>query len=234
MINSSVNRKTARKRFSIDDRVQIHNFLSDDVLQQVLGELDQAPFNLVYVLDDKIQTTSREKMDSMSVQDKQAINQHIAMQAAEGVGFLYGSCHMGVGRPDNLGAGMTALFDFIQSEEMLDFMRTVTSDKSIAEATGHYTKYQPGHFLTRHRDMVENERRLFAYVLNFTGEWHPDWGGLLQFYEEDGTPRNAWSPTFNTLNVFDVRHIHAVTYVTPFAKAPRLSLTGWFNAANRN
>ena len=65
MINSSVNRKTARKRFSTDDRVQIHNFLSDDVLQQVLGELDQAPFNLVYVLDDKIQTTSREKMDSM-------------------------------------------------------------------------------------------------------------------------------------------------------------------------
>ncbi len=35
-------------------------------------------------------------------------------------------------------------------------------------------------------------------------------------------------PAFNTMALFDIRHVHSVTYVTPFAKQPRLSLTGWF------
>jgi len=26
----------------------------------------------------------------------------------------------------------------------------------------------------------------------------------------------------------DVRHVHSVTFVTPFSTQPRLSLTGWF------
>jgi Rps23 Pro-64 3,4-dihydroxylase Tpa1-like proline 4-hydroxylase len=65
-------------------------------------------------------------------------------------------------------------------------------------------------------------------VFSATWGWHPDWGGLLQFYQEDGTPEDAWSPGFNTLSLFDTSYIHSVTYVTPFAQAPRLSLSGWF------
>lgn len=234
MINPAVNRKSARKRFAIDDRIRIDNFLSPQVMDQVASEVSVAPFELVYVLDGRIQTTSRAKMDAMPAQQKQQINQQITANAAEGIGFLYGSCHMGAGRPPDLGQHMVQLFDFIESDEMQAFVRTVTGDSRINSVTGHYTRYQPGHFLTRHRDIVDDEERRFAYVLSFTSEWHPDWGGLLQFYEEDGTPRDAWAPRYNSLTLFDVRHIHAVTYVTPFAKAPRLSLTGWFRATARN
>jgi len=35
------------------------------------------------------------------------------------------------------------------------------------------------------------------------------------------------------LSLFDVRHVHSVTYVAPFAGAPRLSITGWFRAGPR-
>jgi len=52
----------------------------------------------------------------------------------------------------------------------------------------------------------------------------------LQFFEDDGTPRDAWAPVFNSMTLFEVRHIHAVTFVAPFLKQPRLSLTGWFRA----
>ncbi|WP_338456665.1 2OG-Fe(II) oxygenase family protein [uncultured Alteromonas sp.] len=38
------------------------------------------------------------------------------------------------------------------------------------------------------------------------------------------------TPEFNTLSLFDVKHIHSVTYVTPFAKQPRYALTGWIKA----
>jgi Rps23 Pro-64 3,4-dihydroxylase Tpa1-like proline 4-hydroxylase len=231
MINTNLNVKSLRQRFSRDDRVRVDNFLQPDVIEEVAEEIEQAPFELVYVLDGNMQTTSKARMDAMSATQKKQINTAIRDQAGYGVGFLYGSCHLGAGRPQNIGPNMTRLFDeFITSPQMIEFVQGVTGDKSVNSVSGHYTRYLPGHFLTRHRDEVQQERRRFAYVLSFTPEWHPDWGGLLQFYEEDGTPRDAWAPKFNSLTIFDVKHIHAVTYVTPFARSPRLSLTGWFMA----
>ena len=69
-----------------------------------------------------------------------------------------------------------------------------------------------------------------ANVITLRSGWHPDWGGWIKLYEDDGTPRDAWSPGLNVLSLFDVRHVHSVTYVAPYAKAPRLSVTGWFLA----
>ncbi len=230
MINSSLNRKSLRKRFSHEGRIRIDNFLEKDVVDAVRDEVQQAPFELVYVVDGKVQQAGPAKMQSMSDSQRQSINNYIMSEAAKGSGFLYGSCHMGVGRPKEIGPNMVKLFEFIQSEEMLDFVRTLTRNDNLNDVSGHYTRYNPGHFLTRHRDVVDDEKRRFAYVMSFTSEWHPDWGGLLQYYEEDGTPKDAWAPRYNSLTVFDVKHIHAVTFVTPFAQAPRLSLTGWFNA----
>jgi len=122
------------------------------------------------------------------------------------------------------------LFDFLNSRQMLDFIMQVTGSVDLVSADAQYTRYIPGQYLTRHRDVVETQGRKFAYVLGFSRDWHPDWGGLLQFYQEDGTPRDAWTPEFNCLNLFATRHIHAVTYVTPFAGEARLSLTGWFRS----
>jgi Rps23 Pro-64 3,4-dihydroxylase Tpa1-like proline 4-hydroxylase len=64
--------------------------------------------------------------------------------------------------------------------------------------------------------------------MNFSPQWHPDWGGMLQFFQDDGTPRDAWAPQFNSLVLFDVAHVHSVTFVAPFAKTPRFAVTGWF------
>jgi Rps23 Pro-64 3,4-dihydroxylase Tpa1-like proline 4-hydroxylase len=123
-----------------------------------------------------------------------------------------------------------SVFEFLNSEEMLGFISEVTGQKDLKSASAQYTRYTPGHFLTRHRDDVTEEKRRIAYVLAFSKEWHPDWGGLLQFYEDDGTARDAWVPEFNSIALFDVRHVHSVSYVTPFTKQPRISLTGWFRA----
>ena len=113
---------------------------------------------------------------------------------------------------------------------MLDFVKQVSGRNDVVSADAQYTRYSAGQYLTRHRDVVDRPPRRLAYVLGFTRNWHPDWGGLLQFYEDNGTPRDAWAPAFNRLVLFDVRHVHAVTYVAPFAGAARLSLTGWYYA----
>ena len=48
--------------------------------------------------------------------------------------------------------------------------------------------------------------------------------------EEADDKRDAWTPAFNTVSMFDIHPNHSVTYVAPYALEPRLSLTGWFRA----
>jgi Rps23 Pro-64 3,4-dihydroxylase Tpa1-like proline 4-hydroxylase len=111
---------------------------------------------------------------------------------------------------------------------MLSLISRISGRTDINSADAHFTRYTPGQYLTRHTDNIASEGRRIAYVMSFTKDWHPDWGGLLHFYEPNGLPRDCWAPVFNSLNLFDVRHTHSVSYVTPFARNPRLSLTGWF------
>ena len=111
---------------------------------------------------------------------------------------------------------------------MLDAVRRITGASTFDNVFAQATDYRPGHYLTRHLDDPKGELRKFAFVWGFTRTWDPDWGGLLQFYNDDAEPTYAYSPGFNTLDLFDVRHVHAVTLVAPFALHPRLAVSGWF------
>jgi Rps23 Pro-64 3,4-dihydroxylase Tpa1-like proline 4-hydroxylase len=67
--------------------------------------------------------------------------------------------------------------------------------------------------------------------MNFCAEpWRPDWGGYLQFLDEDGDIVAGYKPRFNALNLFRVPARHNVSYVPPFAPAGRFAITGWFRA----
>ena len=147
-------------------------------------------------------------------------------EAAQGRGFAYEGVRLGQGTGP---AAAERLAAALSSEAVLARVRAVTGEP-VRAASAQATRYRPGHYLTRHRDDPASETRRLAYVLSLCPEWHPDWGGLLLFFQDDGTPRDAWTPGFATLSLFDVRHVHSVTAVAPFAPAPRLSVTGWFSA----
>ena len=65
--------------------------------------------------------------------------------------------------------------------------------------------------------------------MNFTaGDWRPEWGGYLQFFDDEGDVVQAFRPRFNSLNLFAVPQPHAVSFVPPFAPLGRYAITGWF------
>jgi len=119
------------------------------------------------------------------------------------------------------------LFDFLNGPEFLGFIRALTGDLRPIYADSQATRFLPGHYLTRHDDQKSTASRLYAYVLNLTPRWRPDWGGLLNFYDEDDHVSEAFTPKWNALNLFRVPQAHAVSFVAPFAGAARLSITGW-------
>lgn len=108
--------------------------------------------------------------------------------------------------------------------------RALTGDDRIAYVDARATRYRAGHFLTTHDDDDAAKHRLYAYVLNLTPNWRPDWGGLLMFISPDGHIAEAFTPAWNALNIFTVPQPHAVSIVAPYARANRYSITGWLRA----
>ena len=229
MLNPELDIDALRSAFAQDQRVRIDDVLDQHFAKEVETCLKQSvPFDYIFHRQGLDYVVSEQKMAQLAVPDQKKLQTELSELASQGVGFLYAGFRMD---GQNLSAAplvLKRLFELVNTE-LLEKIALISDCPNIKDADGQFTRLTQGHYLTRHRDNVQAERRRLAYVLNFTRTWHPDWGGLLQFYENDGTPRDAWTPQFNSLVLFDVRHVHSVTYVAPHAAAPRFALTGWYH-----
>lgn len=122
---------------------------------------------------------------------------------------------------------LNRLLEWLNSPEFLNYCRQLTGDGSITKLNAQATRYLPGHFLKNHNDHNAEEGRRYAYVLGLTRDWQADWGGLLHFTDTAGRVVRTIVPGFNTLSVFSVPQDHFVSLVAPYAKNPRLAITGW-------
>ncbi len=230
MINPNLDLDALSQAYRSDDRIRINNIFSDEIAQRLHACVEELPFDYILHADGQNRVLSEAQMAAFSAEEKRAMQAKLWQGAAQGIGFLYCGYMMNRReRPANRDlAFLHDVYEGLQQEDALAWFRRLTGIGELGGVEGQYTRYTPGQFLTRHSDNIAQEKRLVAFVFGLTKQWHPDWGGLLQFYQQDGTPRDAWLPEFNTLSIFDVRHVHSVSYVTPFAAGKRHSLTGWF------
>lgn len=168
------------------------------------------------------QAAGRERMDALV---KDALQ-----RARQNRGYLYNTYPMieGYLRGWDAGHPIHQVTEFINGPEFLDLGRRVTGVASITKADAHATAYHPGHYLTRHVDYGEDHERRAAYVLGFSRNWQPDWGGLLLFLSDRQDVTEGYLPRFNVLTIFDIKYLHTVTQVSSFAGGVRRSITGWF------
>ena len=231
MLNPDLDPDALASEFRKDRRIRIANVLKEDVANRIYETLaNKVSYELAYVVDGQNLSMSIERLSAITPQQRRDLFTALYAEASRGVGFIYNRFHLNHAK-DHEDADIRFLHefqDFLNSQKLFDLIGAITGVDDIVVADAQATCYRAGHYLTRHRDDLSGQERRLAYVFGFSQSWHPDWGGLLQFFEQDGTPRDAWAPGFNTLSMFDVRHVHAVTHVAPYAAAPRLSITGWF------
>lgn len=234
MLNPTLDHDDLARQYAADQRLRINDFLEADIARRFQNSCrDDVPYEYLYHVEGKHLAVPPAELAQLAPDKQNELQNKIIAAAAKGVGFFYSGYQLTNAHLDTDNkelAFLREMFDLMNSDEVLALISTITGQTDLKGADAQVTRYTPGQFLTRHSDDVTREGRRIAYVLGFSEEWHPDWGGLLQFFENDGTPRDAWIPAFNSLSLFDVRHVHSVTYVTPFALKPRLSLTGWFIA----
>jgi SM-20-related protein len=233
-LNPALDRQSLAEDFARNKRLQIGDLLTPESarnLHQVLAT--QTPWGLAYRAGtEPPENIRRERLPQMS-RDEFATRQKLLNDtlASDGYGFLYSQYPILNAYQEGWAPGgpHDAIMELINDEPFLQLIRDVTGIPQLIKADAQATLYGPGQFLAMHDDSHVAEGWQVAYVLNLCAlEWRPDWGGYLNFYDDDGDVIDGFRPRFNALNLFQVPQPHNVTYVPPFAPVARYAITGWF------
>ncbi|WP_417466140.1 2OG-Fe(II) oxygenase [Kordiimonas sp.] len=229
-LNSGLDASAFAQTYKQKNRLQISNIFNDDVARDILTCLTQeVPWGYAYH-DHEGKFIPARQFAKMSMAERQTMMAKVFGEAQRGFQYSYLcypmlDAYMQQWNPDLL---LDRVLEFLNSEEMLTFMREVTGISTLLKADAQATCYGPNNFLNLHTDSNMGEAWRVAYVLNFTPIWAPDWGGYLQFFADNNDIEDAFIPRFNALNLFTIPQRHAVSYVPSFVSAYRYSITGWF------
>ena len=210
-------------------RVQVRDLLAPVYAERLAEAALSAPY-VETVLDQQDTAPSPEAMARLTPEQRAKVEAALAAIRARPFRY-YAFDNLPIEAQAQRGEGEAVwreLVAFLNGPEMLGLVRDLTGETGIDYADAQLTRFGPGHFLTTHDDAAEGKKRFVAYVLNLTRTWSIDWGGLLAFHGADGNVAEAWTPSFNVLNLLLVPQPHSVTLVSPQAQAARLSVTGWY------
>jgi Rps23 Pro-64 3,4-dihydroxylase Tpa1-like proline 4-hydroxylase len=234
-LNPNLDRESLAATFASEGRVQVRDLLTEDTAREVFEILArQTPWGIAWQAGEKegpqaieaseLRTAAQQKQSEITTATyRSAAAGEYAFQFARYpiLNAYLGKWHEG--SPQDL------LLEYINAPPFMDFVREVTGMADLVKADAQATLFTPGQFLGKHSDSHMAEGWKVAYVMNFClPDWNPNWGGYLNFYDEDGDIVAGYRPRFNALNMFAVPRAHAVSFVPPFAPVGRLAITGWF------
>jgi SM-20-related protein len=232
MLNNDLDLPHWRERLLRHGRVQIPDVLQAGALERLRRCLtDEVPWTLALRdAADTSRTIGHAELQRLGADGLARLLAQAASDAADRYGFAYESYMMVTAYlerrdPDLL---LHRILEFLNSPAFIGFTRALTGDPGIGRVSAQATRYRPGMFLKRHNDLEPAEGRRYAYVINLGEAWAADWGGLLQFLDDDGNVVDSFVPRPNSLSLFKVPAWHCVSLVAPWALQPRLAITGWW------
>lgn len=216
--------------FAEDGVIQVEQALRPEVADILYHCLDrEVPWSLAYRDSSGPRKLWAEELAVLDADARAALDADILDVAREGFQFRYDSFMMVTAYKEKRHPDLVLhrVIEQINSPEWLEAMRTITGFGHIRRSDAQATRYVAGNFLRQHDDLNEEDGRLCAYVINLTRNWQADWGGLLQFLDEEGEVSRTLMPRFNTISLFRVPAQHCVSPVAAFATGARYAITGW-------
>jgi Rps23 Pro-64 3,4-dihydroxylase Tpa1-like proline 4-hydroxylase len=117
---------------------------------------------------------------------------------------------------------------YLESKEFKDFISKEAEIENPKIYETFVSVYERGDFLSMHHD----GKRGVAFIFNLTKNWLPEYGGLLNVVQEDGTYK-AIVPEYNSLvlltNLGETGTNHFVSEISAIAPRARLAISGWYN-----
>jgi Rps23 Pro-64 3,4-dihydroxylase Tpa1-like proline 4-hydroxylase len=232
-INPDLDLDALAAEFARSGRVQIREVLQPGSAQALHDLLAAATaWGLAFKGADEPPAMLRERdLSALPADQREAIDAKIHAAAAAGeYSVRFGQYPMLTAYLERWSPGSPhdRVLELINSQPFLALARKVTGIPGLIKADAQATAYFPGDFLGLHTDSHVGQGWRVAYVLNLAvPDWQPDWGGYLNFFDENGDIVAGWKPRFNALNLLKVPQPHSVGYVPPFAPPGRYAITGW-------
>lgn len=241
-INGELDGEMHKAHYEASGRVHVADFFSKQSAEQIAQGLER-DVDWSYFLFAKDRAAGKKHLwevtpeirKDYSPAQERALYDLAYECVKEGYGFIYETNQLtasGEGgkkiRLQHRGE-MSRFYDFVNSAPFLEIARKITGADDVCRAEPNATSFSAGQFLASHDDSAAATRRV-AFVFNFSRNWKPDYGGLLEFLSTDGHVESAFVPYFNSLNLFRVPQAHSVSCVAPFAPGRRLAVSGWLHA----
>lgn len=237
MLNPTLDVAALAEEFSRNRRIQIPDVLVPEAAEELHRCLaKQVPWGVAYIDGEEYKILTADKIAAFTLADWSDLNRRVQTRGGSQFQFLYNSYMMISAYKERRDPGLAlhGMVEWINSPAFIQLLRSVTGAGNIMAADAQATRYVAGHFLKKHNDQVNHQYREVAYVLNLTKDWQADWGGLLQFMDEDGRVTETYMPRFNSLTLFRVPMWHCVSYVSPAAAGARYAITGWGQSRPRS
>jgi Rps23 Pro-64 3,4-dihydroxylase Tpa1-like proline 4-hydroxylase len=218
-----------KHRFAQSGRIEIGDFLADDQAETIRRHLlEREDWKLVMNAGSNVYEMPRKAYAEMDTDQQRELDRHILNAGRDGFQYRYETIRVpDENRSTDRSDLLTSFVAFLSSQEALSRFAHILGHSEASFADGQATSYGEGHFLTSHDDEVAGKGRRAAYIYSLTPAWRAEWGGLLMFHGRDGNIEEAFVPQMGALRLFSVPQLHSVSYITPFAPEPRLSITGW-------
>jgi SM-20-related protein len=231
-LNPALDASALAKVYAPRKRGQIRDFLTADSAQAVYRDLKALPWGLAFNDGPRVAQLNAEMVGRLGNREAAELMAGIRERARTQYQFLYAFYPILTAyfSPEVPRQGIFDVYELLNSEPVLDLVRSITGLSNIRWVDGQATWFKPGHFLKAHTDEEAATGRLAAYVLNLSPTWERDWGGFLQFFDGDDNVEQAFKPAFNTLNLFTVPQLHSVSMVSTYVAANRFAVTGWFRS----
>jgi SM-20-related protein len=236
-LNPDIDIDLAEAAFAFQKRVHIGSVFKNGCATTIQNCLmHDTPWGFAWWDSEATQTMCKQETDTLTHAIADRIARDVQERAKSG-GFCFAfHCHPMLPSIEHQERWMTPpllddLLAYINGPEVLKLVRDITNYSGICRADAHATHFAPNQFFGSQHVSPSKPRRI-AYMMNFTQDWHEDWGGYLQFYSPQGDILQGYKPHFNSLSLCDASLPHGISVVPSHAPYGHIAIRGHFYEAS--
>lgn len=232
-INPELDLNALGKAFAKSNRLQVRDFLTSESAEALYDQIvNHTVWDWTFREDDQVRSLAGTEHTKFPVDQQKALWRKAYLRAQDDQQFIYFKFDIDEQRAANPDAE-NPLFDlpgFLNSEPALSAAKTISGVGDIASATADAVWFSRDQFITSRDNLDDGDQNRLVFFIDLAKDWQADFGGLLQFFDDDMDLAEAFLPRFNSLTIFTVPQRHAMSYVTPFMENFRVGIAGCFKS----
>ena len=226
-LNDGVDPKALAKEYKKAGRVLIKDAMDAKCADKLSESIEtMAIWRTVYLDGETERRISGHDLQSLTNRRQRDMQENIYIQARQGYQYLRYECPTDVIPDSKDPKGLTDADVFFKSDGFRDFLRKIAGAKDGELENVGARWLQRDHFMADSALATKLPDCKLWFSMDMTRTWQMQWGGQLNFLDDEGEIEQAWSPGFNQLSVYAGGTRHSIGYVTPFHHAFCLSICG--------